>query len=430
MDAAKMMMSKRFWRNALGALLISCSIASIQPAAAQDELKIAAVVNDEIITQLDLVMRMRIAMVSAKLPNTPEVQQRLLPQVLRQLIDEHLKRQEAKKEKIEVSDAEVDREVDRIAQRNGLTREQLQQQLNSNGILLSAISDQIRADIGWVRVVQTKLRSSVNITEEEINDEITRIKATQGQSEYRLQQIFLAADNPSQDSSVAASAQRLADQLNEGADFGSLAAQFSQDQSADQGGDQGWVRLDQMDPALTSFVQTAQPNQLIGPVRGIGGYYLAIVRAVRPVASAVESAGTVSLRRVLWPMPANAAESEIAKAGDQAREVASKIQGCDAVQDAAASMAAAVYSDLGTVSITDLTSEVQAAAINQPIGVPTSPIRTSQGVGIYVVCARQGGDQGLSRVAIADRLGRQRMETLARGYLSDLRRAAVVDVRM
>ena len=425
-----MMMSKRFWRNALGALLIGCSIASIQPAAAQDELKIAAVVNDEIITQLDLVMRMRIAMVSAKLPNTPEVQQRLLPQVLRQLIDEHLKRQEAKKEKIEVSDAEVDREVDRIAQRNGLTREQLQQQLNSNGILLSAISDQIRADIGWVRVVQTKLRSSVNITEEEINDEITRIKATQGQSEYRLQQIFLAADNPSQDSSVAASAQRLADQLNEGADFGSLAAQFSQDQSADQGGDQGWVRLDQMDPALTSFVQTAQPNQLIGPVRGIGGYYLAIVRAVRPVASAVESAGTVSLRRVLWPMPANAAESEIAKAGDQAREVASKIQGCDAVQDAAASMAAAVYSDLGTVSITDLTSEVQAAAINQPIGVPTSPIRTSQGVGIYVVCARQGGDQGLSRVAIADRLGRQRMETLARGYLSDLRRAAVVDVRM
>jgi peptidyl-prolyl cis-trans isomerase SurA len=306
----------------------------------------------------------------------------------------------------------------------------LQQQLNSSGILLSAISDQIRADIGWVRVVQTKLRSSVNITEEEINDEIARIKATQGQSEYRLQQIFLAADNPSQDSSVAASAQRLADQLNEGADFGSLAAQFSQDQSADQGGDQGWVRLDQMDPALTSFVQTAQPNQLIGPVRGIGGYYLAIIRAVRPVASAVESAGTVSLKRVLWSMPANAAESEITKASDQAREVASKIQGCDAVQNAAASMAAAVYSDLGTVSITNLTPEVQAAAINQPIGVPTSPIRTGQGVGIYVVCARQGGDQGLSRVAIADRLGRQRMETLARGYLSDLRRAAVVDVRM
>lgn len=425
-----MMMSKRFWRNALAALLVGCSIASIQPAAAQDELKIAAVVNDEIITQLDLVMRMRIAMVSAKLPNTPEVQQRLLPQVLRQLIDEHLKRQEAKKEKIEVSDEEVDREVDRIAQRNGLTRDQLQQQLNSSGILLSAISDQIRADIGWVRVVQTKLRSSVNITEEEINDEIARIKATQGQSEYRLQQIFLAADNPSQDSSVAASAQRLADQLHDGADFGSLAAQFSQDQSADQGGDQGWVRLDQMEPALTSLVQTTPPNQLIGPVRGIGGYYLAIVRAVRPTASTVESAGTVSLKRVLWSLPGNAAESEITKASDQAREVASKIQSCDAVQSAAAGAAAAVYSDLGTVSITNLAPEVQAAAINQPIGVPTSPIRTGQGVGIYVICGRQGGEQGLSRVAIADRLGRQRMETLARSYLSDLRRAAVVDVRM
>jgi peptidyl-prolyl cis-trans isomerase SurA len=48
-----------------------------------------------------------------------------------------------------------------------------------------------------------------------------------------------------------------------------------------------------------------------------------------------------------------------------------------------------------------------------------------------MICARQGADEdSQSRTAIADRLGQARLETLARGYLSDLRRAAVIDIRM
>ncbi len=425
-----MMMSKRFWRITLLALAIGTGIAQWSPrAVAQDELKIAAVVNDEIITQLDLVMRMRIAMLSAKLPDTPEVERRLLPQALRQLIDERLKRQEVKKAGITVSQEDVDQQINRIAQRNGMTREQLQQQLNSAGILMSALSDQLEADIGWVRLVSSKLRSSVKITDSDINDEIARIKATQGQLEYRLAQIFLAVDNPSQDSTVAASAQRLADQIREGADFSSLATQFSQDQSAEQGGDQGWVRLDQIDPALTSDVQNTPANQLIGPVRGIGGYYLAVVAATRPASGAATGSDSVSLRRVLWQLPSNAADSEISKATDQAKAVAKQITSCDNMQTESANAAPGVYSDLGTLAVSNIAPEVQSAAINQPIGIPTAPIRTGQGIGIYVICGRQAGE-GLSRMAIADRLGQQRMETLARGYLSDLRRSAVVDIRM
>ena len=71
------------------------------------------------------------------------------------------------------------------------------------------------------------------------------------------------------------------------------------------------------------------------------------------------------------------------------------------------------------------------ADINQPIDLPSDPIRTNQGIVLYMICDRQSGDdEALSRTAIADRLGQQRLETLARGYLSDLRRAAVIDIRL
>jgi peptidyl-prolyl cis-trans isomerase SurA len=90
-----------------------------------------------------------------------------------------------------------------------------------------------------------------------------------------------------------------------------------------------------------------------------------------------------------------------------------------------------VYRELGSVLVSELPQQVQSIAINQPIDVPSHPVRTNQGVGLYLVCARQAGDdESQSRTGIADRLGQQRLETLARGYLSDLRRAAVIDIRM
>jgi peptidyl-prolyl cis-trans isomerase SurA len=428
-------MTKNRNRHWIASLILAVSVVSSSmavPGRAQDqtdELKIAAVVNDEIITQLDVVMRLRIALLSAKLPDTPEVEQRLLPQVLRQLIDERLKRQEAKREKIEVTQAEVDDQLDHIAQRNGLTRDQMQAQLASSGVLMSALSTQVESDMSWVRLVQTKLRESVRITDEEINEEINRIQATTGQVEYRFSEIFLAVDNPTQAAAVSTSADRLAEQLRSGADFASLATQFSQDQSAAEGGDQGWLRIDEMDSALADAVQKADLNQPVGPIQGIGGYYIIELHAKRPVEGGIASAGKVSLKRILWALPANAAESEVAKATDEAKSVAAGIRTCDDVEKSAVNTTGATYSDLGSVAVDQLAPEVQLSANNQPIGLPTAPIRTGQGVGLYVVCSRQGS-AGLSRVAIADRLGRQRLETLARGYLSDLRRAAVVDMRM
>ena len=53
-------------------LAAAAPLAWISPAAAQDELKIAAVINDDVITQLDVFARLRAAMLSARLQDTPE----------------------------------------------------------------------------------------------------------------------------------------------------------------------------------------------------------------------------------------------------------------------------------------------------------------------------------------------------------------------
>jgi peptidyl-prolyl cis-trans isomerase SurA len=407
--------------------------AGASSASAQDELKIAAVVNDDVITQLDVFARLRAAMLSARLQDTPETRQQLLPNVMRSLIDDHLKTQEARTQGVTVGDGEVNARITNLAKRNNMTREDFESYLTSNGVLVSALADQIRSDIGWSRLVQRKLRSTIRITDAEINEAQARDKLAQGKTEYRLSQIFQAIDSPKDRPAVQQSAQRLLQQLQGGADFASLAQEFSQDTSAANGGDIGWVRADEADPAIGAELARLSggpdaKGQILGPIQGTGGYYLVQVEDVRQASGATVAPGIVHMVRLLWALAPNASDGEVKSAQEQADAFAGKSAGsCGEFERLANDAAPAVFTDLGRIPIDDMPPEIRTMVMNREVGRPTDAIRGDGGVAIFVVCDRGGSN---SRVAIADRLAADRLETLARGYLSDLRRAAYIDIRL
>lgn len=415
----------------------ACAVALFGAPAvrAQDELKIAAIVNDDVITQLDVYMRLRLAMLSAKLQDTPDTRQRMLPTVVRALIEDRLKLQEAKAQGIGVSEPEVNTRIDNLARRNGVTRAEFEAMLESNGVLITALADEIRADIAWARLVQRDLRPKIRITDEEIDEAMARNLAARGKLEYRLSQIFLAVDAPKDEPAVRQSAQRLLEQLQAGADFGSLAIQFSQDTNAQTGGDIGWLRADEVDPAVgrelaqAGDAQTAK-GKLIGPVKGNSGIYLDRIEDVRQENETTVEAGSVHMAQLLWPLPPNAADKEIQSAQDQANTYAGKSMTCEELERSADDYASARYRDFGNVPIDAMPPEIKQIALDTQVGSPTKGIKGPGGVAVFVVCDRGDSNGKISRVQIADRLAQARLETLARGYLSDLRRAAYVDIRL
>ncbi len=405
--------------------------AGIGVAQAQNEVGIAAIVNEDIITQFDVIARMRLAMISGHLADSEEARRRLMPQILRSLIDDRLKVQEAGKQDIKVEQADIDQRLERIAQRNNMSRAQFEDSLKQNGILLDTVTRQIDADLKWSRIIQRKLRPRILVTNDDIQEELTRMKSSVAENEYRLFQIFLAVDSPNEEQPVRESAMRLLDQLQSGADFSELAAQFSQDESAARGGDWGWARLGQMDPEVAKGIQAIPVGQIVGPVRGTGGYYLAVARETRLAGMGTGTSGVVNLRQILWPLEANATDGAAERARAEAKKLAPDIQGCETLPDVVRKAGTGLYRDLGSILVEDLPADIESAALNLPIGVPSEPIRSERGIGLYVICERtQGSEAAMSKVAIAERLGNQRLETLARGYLSDLRRSAVIDVRM
>src|SRR3954451_19261942 len=88
------------------------------PAKPQGEMRIAAVVNDEVISAYDLASRIHMVAVSSNLPDTPEVRQRIAGQVLRSLIDEKLQLQEGKKQNVAATEEEINNALGQIEKQN------------------------------------------------------------------------------------------------------------------------------------------------------------------------------------------------------------------------------------------------------------------------------------------------------------------------
>ena len=86
----------------------------------QDSAAIVAVVNGDVISKGDVDNRRRLFALSTGMPASPEVLDRLTPQVTRQLIDERLRLQEMQRRKIVVSDKDIAKAIGEVEARNNM----------------------------------------------------------------------------------------------------------------------------------------------------------------------------------------------------------------------------------------------------------------------------------------------------------------------
>src|SRR5215468_2208810 len=275
-----------------------------QPPNPIVETRIAAVVNDEVISVGDLQSRLKMVMLSSNLADSLENRQRIANQVLRTLVDEKLQIQEAKRQNISATEDEINKAIAQIAKQNNMQSAQLDQVLKANGIERSALIDQLTASIVWSKLVRRLVSQTNVVSDEEIDYALERAKEAVNEPQSRVAEIFLAVDNPRQEDEVRRLAERLTEQMRQGARFSAVAQQFSQSATAAVGGDIGWVRPEQLSLDLGKAVSQMRPGELSPPIRTGAGYYLLLVldrRAGRSGASAEEA--VLHLVQVVFPLP-------------------------------------------------------------------------------------------------------------------------------
>ena len=399
--------------------------AQLSPGAAQNTLRAAAVVNDEIISMFDLAMRTRLAILASGLSDSPEVRSRLQRQVLRSLIDERLQLQEAERLEITVDKNQTESAISMLAQQNNMSREEFLALLRNNDILPKALLDQIRGELTWRNVVQRRLRPTVDVGDEEIDEVIARMRSSQGRMQLRVSEILLGVDSVLQDDDVRRAAERLVEQLRRGANFEALARQFSQSATASVGGDLGWIEEGQLPDELGEALGRMRPGDLAGPIPTFGGFYVLLLRDQRRVSL---GNATVNLKQLLFALPPDAAADQLQQARDKAAEVQPLIAGCESFDAIARDHGSPGSGDLGTLKLSELPEDLRRVIEPLPVGQASAPMRVGAGISLLLVCSRE--DDGIDRERIRTSLIGQRLDMLARRYLRDLRRAATVDIRL
>ncbi|MCB1840670.1 MAG: peptidylprolyl isomerase [Rhodospirillales bacterium] len=255
-------------------------------AARAEEQQIAAVVNEDAITQKDLNDRMKLIMASSGMPNTPEIRKKLAPQVLNALIEEQIMLQEAKKLNLSLTDDDIENGFGKLAEQNKMSSSDFKGMMRRAGLSIATLQSQIRAHLSWSLVIQQKLRSRVSVTERDVDDVMERLQKNVGQSEYLLAEIFLPVDNAQAEGKAKQLASSMVSEIRAGrASFFKLAQQFSKSAGSSNGGDLGWVPENQLPEELQGVVKTTSANEVTDPVRSPNGYHILFLRDKRQLAA-------------------------------------------------------------------------------------------------------------------------------------------------
>jgi peptidyl-prolyl cis-trans isomerase SurA len=412
------------------ALALLMALPPTMQGRAQEAFRIAATVNDDAITLYEVLARTEFIVASTDLPNNEETKRRLLPQVLRGMVDEKLQLQEAESLNITVRDNEIEGEIIEMVRRSGNEMADFKRFLDGRNIPISVVKDQIRARIAWRKVIARKLRPRIQITEDEINEIIARQKANVGKPEYLLAEIFLPIDEPAQEDQAYRAANRLVEQLDNGASFPALAQQFSRSASARRGGDLGWVLGSTLVPELRQAVQALQPGQYSGPIRTVEGIYIVLNRGQRAYRLPQQAPEKVRLSQIYIPLPKDVSEDEVENQRAFAEEISGSLNNCKELNDLAKEMESTLSGDMGVLETSSLPPDLQDTVSRLDVNEASEPMVRPDGIRVLMVCDREGGGEGFDRQAIVEQIGTERLNRLAQQYIREMRRNAFVDIRI
>jgi peptidyl-prolyl cis-trans isomerase SurA len=240
--------------------------------------RIAAVVNDEVITRNELEERLRFAMRQLREQGTPPPPRETLEkQLLERMVSDRVQLQFAKETGLRVDDVELDRAIGRIAQDNKLSPQQLRQVLQKDGIPFNKFREDIRSEIIMTRLREREVDTKIVVTESEIDNFLALQQRADVEDDYNVSHILVVVPenaSPEQIQTRRARAEEAYAQLKKGADFRQVAAAFSDAPDALQGGNMGWRQSSRLPTIFTEALKPLRGGELSPILRSANGFHI------------------------------------------------------------------------------------------------------------------------------------------------------------
>jgi peptidyl-prolyl cis-trans isomerase SurA len=430
-----------FMRCSPIALLLACAFPFPALAAPRD-LAIAAEVGADAISSYDVANRIKFIITTARLSNSPDVIEKIRPQVIRSLIDEKLQLQEAEKNDIKVSDQDVEQAIAAIEDQRNMPHGTINSIMDSSNVPRETFRQQIRAQLSWNRLLNRKVRPHVRVSDDEIRLASQKFtpspkKKTTGPQEFKIAAITLPVEKKAADAEMRRLGEKLVKEVRGGASFEEVSRQFSS-VAASAGGkvETFWIRLGQLDPKVASALSGASAGMITDPVRTNEGYTIIKVYDTRgAVASEAEAKPKdveVNMKEILLKLKPDAGAKEADVMLQIGEEVARNPGTCD--EKGIANIGNLDDFDIEVnfreQALSELPPAIKIIAENLKIGDISTPFASYEGIRLYMLCGKKETDaKPVKRDEVHQMLMQQKMELEAQKYIRNLRREVFIDIR-
>ncbi|GAB4464855.1 MAG: peptidylprolyl isomerase [Burkholderiaceae bacterium] len=438
--------ARRVARLALLAALCATTLsvaAQTRPAATTRLLdRIVAVVNDEVITQVELQARVQIAeqQLRRQRINLP-ARDVLTRQVLERMIVDRAQLQLARETGVRVDDATVNAAIVRIAESNGLSLPAFRERLERDGVSFARFREDVRDDIIMARLRDREVDSRIQVAEGEIDNFLaaqTGVEA--GATEYNIAQILLRvpeAVSAQRIEEIRRRAEDLLAQLKAGADFARLAASFSAAPEALAGGELGWRTAERLPTLFLDAVKDLKPGELAPIVRSPGGFHVLKLVGKRSAVAGRLATGPVQqthVRHILLRVSDLTPEPEVRRRLQDLRDRVVR-GGQDFGQLArlhSVDPSATRGGDLGWLYPGDTVPEFERAMNQLKPGEVSEPVQTPFGWHLIQVLERRTEESPIERNRLAARqaLRDRKAEEAYQEWLRQLRDRTYVEYRL
>ncbi|HUW97858.1 MAG TPA: peptidylprolyl isomerase [Acidiferrobacter sp.] len=353
--------------------------------------QIAAVVNNEVITQSQLDQRVsRLLQRLAMRHVAPPPRALLARRVLSQMVLQRLQLQYAHNLGIKVGDDQLQRAEATLAERNHMTVSQFRQAVMAQGFTAKSFRERLRAELTIRELVSRRIGQEVTVSQRAVDRFLVAAKAAAG-SQYRIAEITLpvpVAADQAQQQKVLHDAQRILAKIKAGEPFSQAAIAYSQDSHALVGGSLGWRTTAHLRPRFVRAVQ----SMAIGEVRLLTGhdaYYLIKLNGEKKGATG-PAQPEVRLREiVLRPSKVMSDLAVHEKLKALKVQIAHGESFATAARGFSQGSAALKGGLLGWVRVATLPPALAQAAVNLPLHTVGGPYATVHGQALIEVLGRR-----------------------------------------
>ena len=248
--------------------------------------RIIAVVNDDVIMQSELLVRIDLIRTGLEESGTPAPPGDVLArQVLERLVVDRIQLQLAQEYGLQIGDDELNRAMDDLAVRNNLSTAEFRDIMERDGYDFAKLREEIRKELLVAQVQQRFVSNRVAVSPRDIDDYLATVeKQGGGNREYRLGHILIAVPEGASPEEIEESRDRvfaLLLELRAGLDFSEAALVHSDGQQALKGGDLGWRRASELPTLFADVVPTLSRDETSEPIRSPSGFHIVKVVDIR-----------------------------------------------------------------------------------------------------------------------------------------------------